>query len=106
MNLSKKQKQTYRHRQQTCGCQGVGEEGMREMDWEFGFSRCKVLHLEWISNEILLYRTGNCVQILVMEHDERYYEKKKVQINVCVCVCVCVCITGLLWYTAKTDRTL
>ena len=24
------------------------------MDWEFGVSRCKLLHLEWISNEILL----------------------------------------------------
>ena len=29
MKLSKKQKQTHRHREQTCGCQGVGrgEEG-------------------------------------------------------------------------------
>ena len=24
MNLSMKQKQTHRHREQTCGCQGVG----------------------------------------------------------------------------------
>ena len=24
MNLSTKQKQIYRHREQTCGCQGVG----------------------------------------------------------------------------------
>ena len=24
------------------------------MDWEFGVSRCKLLHLEWISNEVLL----------------------------------------------------
>ena len=27
MNLSTKQKQTHRHRQQTCGCQGRGEWG-------------------------------------------------------------------------------
>ena len=39
------------------------------MDWEFGVNRCKLLHLEWISNEILLYSTGNYVQLLVMEHD-------------------------------------
>ena len=26
------------------------------MDWEFGVSRCKLLHLEWIGNEIPLYR--------------------------------------------------
>ena len=25
MNLSTKQKETHRHREQTCGCQGVGE---------------------------------------------------------------------------------
>ena len=28
------------------------------MDWEFGASRCKLLHLGWISNEIPLYSTG------------------------------------------------
>ena len=27
MNLSTKQKQTHRHREQTCDCQGGGEEG-------------------------------------------------------------------------------
>ena len=26
MNLSTKQKQTHRHREQTCGCQGMGKE--------------------------------------------------------------------------------
>ena len=35
--------------------EGVG------MDWEFGVSRCKLLHLEWISNEILLYSSGNYI---------------------------------------------
>ena len=29
------------------------------VDWEFGVGRCKLLHLEWISNELLLYSTGN-----------------------------------------------
>ena len=33
------------------------------MDWEFGLSRCKPVHLEWIGNEILLYSTGNCYLI-------------------------------------------
>ena len=31
------------------------------MDWEFGVNRRKLLSLEWISNEILLYSTGNYV---------------------------------------------
>ena len=33
------------------------------MDWEFGVNRCKLLHLEWISNEILLCSTGNYRQL-------------------------------------------
>ena len=43
------------------------EEGV--MNWESGVNRCKLLHLEWLSNEILLYSTGNYIQSLVMEHD-------------------------------------
>ena len=46
----------YRHREETCGCQGV--VGM-ERDEEF--DRCKLLHLEWISNEVLPYSTGNYI---------------------------------------------
>ena len=33
--------------------------------------RRKLLHLEWIGKEILLYSIGNCIQSLVMEHDGR-----------------------------------
>jgi len=29
------------------------------MDWEFGVSRCKLLYLKWISNELLQFSTGN-----------------------------------------------
>ena len=39
------------------------------MDWEPGVNRHKLLHLEWIRNENLLYSTGNYIQSLVMEHD-------------------------------------
>ena len=39
------------------------------MDWESGVNRCKLLPLEWISNEILLYSTGNYSWSLMMEHD-------------------------------------
>ena len=35
--------------------------GGRGMDWEFGVNRCKILPLEWISNEILLRNTGNYI---------------------------------------------
>ena len=43
-------------------------EGSR-MDWEFWVNRCKLLPLEWMSNEILLCNTGNYVESLMMEQD-------------------------------------
>ena len=33
--------------------------------------RCKLLHLEWLSNEVL--HTGNSVQSSRIEHDEKEY---------------------------------
>ena len=36
-------------------------EGGSGMDGEFGVNRCKLLPLEWVSNEMLLCSTGNCV---------------------------------------------
>ena len=40
----------HEHGEQTCGCQeGGGESGM---DREFGVGRCKLLHLEWVSNGV------------------------------------------------------
>ena len=45
--------------EQICGCQGEG--GGSGMDWELGVNRCKLLPLDWISNEILLYSTGNFI---------------------------------------------
>ena len=47
----------------TCVCQGGGDR----MDLESGINRCKLLYLEWISNETLLYSTGNYAQSVVME---------------------------------------
>ena len=57
-----KQKQTYRHREQTCVRQGL-EGGMV---WEFGISRCKLLYIESINNKALLYSTGNYIQYPVI----------------------------------------
>ena len=65
MNLSIEQKQTHGHREQTCGCQGGGSE----MDWESEVGRCKLFHLEWINNEVLLYSTDNYIQSVLIEHD-------------------------------------
>ena len=53
-------------------------KGGSGMDWESGVNRLKILPLEWIRNEILLYCTGSYVWSLVMEHDRRRCEKKNV----------------------------
>ena len=45
----------------------VAKGGRSGMDGEFGVSRCKGLHLEWISHAVLLYSTGNSIQSLVIE---------------------------------------
>ena len=34
----------------------AGGEGGSGMDCQFGINRCRLLHLEWINNEVLLYR--------------------------------------------------
>ena len=36
-----------------------GEGRGKGLDWEFGVSRCKPLHIEWLNNKVLLYSTGN-----------------------------------------------
>ena len=46
------------------------------MNREFGVGRCKQLHLEWISSEVLPYSTGHYIWSLVIGHDGRQYEKK------------------------------
>ena len=66
------------------------------MDEELGVGKCKLLHVGWISNEVLLYSTGKYVLPLGMDHDGRSYEKKNVYTY----------MTGSLYYTAETDTTL
>ena len=73
--------------------QGEGEGS--GMDWEFGVSRCKLLHLEWKSNEVLLYSTGNYFQSLGIGHDGRLYKKEN----------VCICLTRSLGCTAEIGIT-
>ena len=70
MNISTEQKQT--HRENRLGVvkreQGGVESGMY---CEFGITKCKLLHLEWLSHEVLLHSTGNSIQSLGTEHDKR-----------------------------------
>ena len=94
MNLSIEHKQTQRHREQMCGCQGRG--GRSLMNWEFGVNRCQLLRLEWMSSEVLLYTTGNYIQFIGMNHDGRQYKKSNVH----------TCMTGSLCCIAEIGETL
>ena len=67
------------------------------MDGEFGVGRCKLLHLEWINYEVLLYHTRSYVPSLRLEHDRRQYGAQK---N------VHICMTGSLCHTAEIEGTL
>ena len=64
INLSTKQEQTHRHREQTCGYQG-GTGCGGGLGWEFGISRHRLLYIEWINNQVLLCTTGNSAQCCV-----------------------------------------
>ena len=69
MNLSVEQKQTHRHGEHTCSCQeGEGREWDVPGVWSW---LIQTLHLEWISNEVLLVSTGHYIQSLGIEHDGR-----------------------------------
>lgn len=47
------------------------------MDWEFEGGRFKLMHLEWTSNEVQLYSTGNSIHFLGVEHDGEESLRKK-----------------------------
>ena len=67
MNLFTKQKQTHRHRKQTCLLKGKGEEGINQ---ELGISSCK------IDNKVLLFSTENYIQYLVITHNGKESKKE------------------------------
>ena len=64
-DLSTKQKQIMGMEGRVVFVRGRGREGgERGTDWKFGVSRCRLLHLEWMGDGVLLFSTGNCVRSL------------------------------------------
>ena len=82
------------YRELTVVAKGEGVGG--EMEWEVEVSRCKLLHIEWINNKVLLYSTGNYIQYPMINHNGKEYFKKNVYI----------CITESLCCTAEINTTL
>ena len=70
-----------------------GEEGGNGMDRDFGVGRCKLLCLEWISNDVLLCSTETYIQSLGIDHYGRKHKKEKVY--VCYGSRCCTAETGI-----------
>ena len=67
------------------------------MDWEFGVGRCKLLHLEWINNKLLMCSTGNYTQYPMINYKGKEYKK-----HIYMCMCVCVSVSHFC-FTAEID---
>ena len=85
MNLSTKQ--TLGHREQTDGCLGEGEGLGAGMEWEVGISRKKLLYIEWINNQALLYSTTNYIQYPMRNHNGKRIFKKTIYAYITESLC-------------------
>ena len=69
------------------------------MGWEFEVSRCKLLHLAWLSG------TGKDIQSLVQNMiDDNTRKRMYTYVPVCVCMCVCVCVCVYLGHFALLQK--
>ena len=93
MNISMKQKQTHRCREQTCGCQGGG--GWEREGWGVWDQQMQTIIYRWINNKVLLYSIANHIQYPMINHIGKGYFKK-----------VYICITEFLSCTAEINTTL
>ena len=85
-------KQTHRHREQSCSCQGregVGERHIKSL----GMSRCKLLYTGWI-NKVPLCSTRNYIQYPVVNHNGKEYER------------ICMYITESLCWAGQTPLSM
>ena len=73
---------------------------------EFGVSRCKLLPLEWLSSEVLLYGRGNYIQSLGTEHDGRLYEKKNICKYIHIYMTESLCCTAEIGTALQINHTL
>ena len=105
MILSTKQKQTYRHGEQTCGCQGGG--GKKWDEWGVWGWQMRAITIRMISNEVLLYRIGNYIKSLGIDHNGRQYQKKNMYMCVYIYMYMYIyALTGSLCFTVEIDSTL
>ena len=85
MNLFMKQKQSDIENRLVVA-KREGSVGGKE--WEFGISRCKVLHTDWISNKVLLRSTENYIQYPLINYNGKEYEKEYIYIYITESHCI------------------
>ena len=59
-----------------------GKGGGGGINYEYGISRYKLLHIKLINNKVLLYSTGNYTQHPIINHKEKEYTYT--HIRVCI----------------------
>jgi len=74
-------------------------------DWELGISGCRLLHIEWMNNKVLLWSTGNSIQYPVINHNGKEYEKV-ICIYIHTQTHIYIYKTGSLCCTAQINTTL
>ena len=62
-----------------------GVEG-RGTGWESGVGRCKLLHLEWINNKVLIWSTRDNIQYPVINRNAKECKK-----NLYMCITEVLC---------------
>ena len=103
-------------RENPCPCEAqslMGDSGGGGgMNWEFSVSRCKLLHIEWMDNKVLLYSTGNYIQCPGINHNGKEYKKECVYEKILLLpsfhfyTYTYVCIIESLCCTAEINTTL
>ena len=124
--------QTYRKETNSTWRTNLRLPSGRGREWdrlESGISKCKLLHLKWMSNDILLYSKGTLSSHLWWNMIEDNVRKRmhihiwlgiyiyiyiyiyiciyiynvrwceKMFICICMCVCVCVCVCVYIYVT-------
>ena len=97
MNLFVKQKQNYRHKEQTGGSVVGGskrEEFGGGMECKVGVSRCKLLYRELINSKVPLHSAENYIQYPDKPYGKEYIKKEY------------ICLTESLCCTAEINTTL